>query len=214
MDTNLLTYSPEWFQYRRGKFTASNCWKLTVEPRTKQAKESGELSETTNTYILEKCWEILSGQTTSNIDNASTQWGVEQEPNAKKWYTKLTGNEIQEATLYELGNLCATPDGLIGEDGLIEIKCPYNGGNHLANCFIESDMDFISQNKEYYWQIQCQLLVTGRKWCDFVSFDPRIDSKLGMFILRINAERSAQDFLEAQSNKAKFVLEKYIELFK
>ena len=216
MDTGIITYSPEWFAVRQGQFTASDAWRLMVEPRTKQAKENNELSETTNTYVLEKVWEALSGLSAVNIDNAATQWGVEQEPNAKKWYTKITGIDIKACGLFEVAGipLLATPDGLVGNDGLIEVKCPYNGAIHLKHCFIESQDYFKENHREYYWQIQCQLLITERYWCDFVSFDPRIESNLGMFIFRVKRDNDDIEMLIEKSKQAKSVYENYLKLFK
>ena len=137
MDTGIETYTPDWFKMRQGRFTASAAWKLMAHPRTKKERESGELSATTLTYVLEKVWESLSDQTAVNIDNAATAWGVEQEEHAAKWYSKLTGNELNECGLYEVKglNILATPDRITNDNKLVEIKCPYNGGNMIL-CFL------------------------------------------------------------------------------
>lgn len=208
-------FTPDWFILRQGRFTASNAWKLMTDPRSKEAKESGELSETANTYVLEKVWESLSGSTTTGIDNAATQWGVEQEPNCKKWYTKITGNEVKECGLFETRevNVLASPDGLVNYDGLIECKAPFNGSIHLKHCFITNDEYFKSNHKEYYWQMQTQMLVTGRLWCDFVSFDPRIESNLGLFIYRLNRNETDIKLLIDKVNNATIIFNEYKKLF-
>lgn len=215
METGIETYSPEWFKLRQGRFTASNAWKLVVEPRTKQAKESGELSETTNTYILEKVWETLSGLSTLNVDNAATQWGVEQEPNAVKWYEKITGNTTKGCGLFERENVAmlATPDRLCNEEGLVEVKCPFNGANHLNHCFITNDEYFKTNHKEHYWQMQAQMWIAEKKWCDFVSFDPRIESNLGLFIYRVNRNHEDIMKLVEKTDQAKEVYDNYLKMF-
>jgi hypothetical protein len=209
--TNIIeAYSPEWWKQRHGCFTGSEAWKLMSEPKSKKVS----FSVTAETYILEKVWEYLSQSSKTGVDNFATQWGVENEPLAKKWYTKITGNEIQESHLVfkeGLSGFSGTPDGFIGEDGLIEIKCPYNGANHLKHCMIESHDWFKSEHKEYYWQVQSYLFLTGRKWCDFVSFDPRINSDFGFFKYRIMADFDDCELLEIKVKTARI---KYLELVK
>lgn len=216
MDTGIESYSPDWFKARQGNFTGSEVWKLMTEPREKYKKESGQLSVTAETYVLEKVWEKLSGQTKGGIDNFATEWGNEHEPKAKKWYTKLTGNEVIESPLVYspvINGLTGTPDGLIGEDGMIEIKCPFNGANHLKHCFITNDEYFKSEHNDYYYQIQCYLFLTSRKWCDFVSFDPRIDCDLGMFIYRVNANKEVHEEMIKKVLQARVLFDGYYESF-
>jgi hypothetical protein len=212
MESTIEIYSPEWFINRQGNFTGSEIWKLMTEARSKK----DVLSKTAETYILEKVWEKLSGEVKQGINNMATEFGNDNEPIAKKFYTSVTGNEVKESLMLysnEIEGLTGSPDGLIGEDGLIEIKCPYNGANHLKHCFITSDETFLSEQPEYYYQMQCYMLLSGRKWCDFVSFDPRIISDLGLFIYRVNAN---EEIIEKMTEKVKLARElfnKYFESF-
>jgi hypothetical protein len=102
---------------------------------------------------------------------AALDWGNEHEWSARELYTERTMREvvlpsfIQHATLEKVGG---TPDGLVGEDGIIEIKCPYTPVNHLKNLLTASQYE-----SDYKAQIQGYLWITGRKWCDFISYDPR-----------------------------------------
>lgn len=212
MDTGIEIYSPEWFKSRQGNFTGSEVWKLMIEPRSK--KEI--LSKTAETYILEKVWEKLSGMVKSGFDNFATEWGNDNEPKAKKWYAQLTGNEVKDAQLVysqEIEGFTGSPDGLVGEDGMIEIKCPFNGANHLKHCFITNDEYFKTEHNDYYYQIQSYLMLTGRKWCDFVSFDPRIDSQLGMFIYRVESNEDVQREMKIKINDARILFIEYYQSF-
>ncbi len=109
--------------------------------------------------------------------------------------------------------LTGSPDGLVGEDGMIEVKCPYNGANHLKHCFITNDETFLSEQPEYYYQMQCYMLLSGRKWCDFVSFDPRIISDLGLFIYRVNANEEIHDKMTEKVKLARELFNQYFESF-
>lgn len=206
-------YSPDWWRVRHGCFTGSEAWKLMTEPRSK----SESISKTAETYIIGKVWEALSNLSISGVDNYATEWGNEHEPLAKKWYTKLTGNEVESAPLVfknGLEGFTGTPDGFVGEDGIIEIKCPYNGANHLKHCFISNDEYFKKEHAEYYWQIQSYLFLTGRKWCDFISFDPRIESDLGFFTYRLVANESDFELLEKKVKEARVLFNEYLETFR
>jgi hypothetical protein len=217
MESIIEIYSPEWWHERWGTFTGSEIWKLLTEPRTKKAQEAGELSETAQTYIIEKVWEALAGQAKQGFDSWATEYGNENEPIAKANYTRRTGNIVTESRLvYNPGLLGFTgsPDGLVGEDGLIEIKCPANGGNHLKNCFITSDEVLKSEHKEYYWQMMAYMYLTGRKWCDFVSFDGRIDSDLGLFIYRLNRNEEDIELMVERVKQARVLFNQFYKTFK
>ena len=214
--TDIQPYSPEWWNLRHGCFTGSEFFKLVGEPRSKAAKEDGELSDTALTYILEKVHEKLTGLTKMGIDNFATQWGVEHEPLAAKWYAKLTGNTLIDPTLCfhsTLEGFSCTPDKFVGEDGLCEIKCPANGANHLKHCFITTNEYFKKEHPDKYWQVMVQMNITGRKWCDFVSFDPRINSDMGMFIYRVEYSETEGKFIEDKLKKAREIYNEYLTLF-
>ena len=129
---------------------------------------------------------------------------------AREWYTKLTGNVVQEAYFEPYGTHAGgSPDGLVGELGIIEIKCPFRTVNHFKYRMARTADDL---PPEYFWQIKMNLLCTGRKWCDFVSFDPRVRTKeLGIFILRVSAGKSEQELLKSRIADAVLLLNQYRE---
>ena len=178
--------SPEWLKERLGKFTASNIYKLMGIPRSK----TETLTETAKTYILERVAEKLTGIPVQ-IDTAATEWGKDNEPLARKWYAKLTGNQVEETGFHDWGmNAGGSPDGLIihatgAPIGIIEIKCPFNTANHLRHLMIDSVQYFKENHPEYYYQIQMNLMATQTGYADFISFDPRINEECGLFVFRV-----------------------------
>lgn len=207
--TGIEPYSPDWFKLRQGKFTASEVWKLMTTPRSKNQ----EISITADTYILEKVHEKLSGLTKTTINNFATEWGIEHEPMACNWYAKLTGNKIESAFLYLRENFAATPDRLVNDDGLLEVKCPANGASHLKHCFISDDDYFKKEHPDYYWQCMAQMHVTERAWCDFVSFDPRINSDFGLFIYRLHYNTEDGVLIEKKLQEATKLFDNYLSIF-
>jgi hypothetical protein len=213
MESTIEIYSPTWWENRIGKFTGSEIWKLMTEPRAKKDL----MSKTAETYIREKVYEILSGQLKQSIDSAATAWGHENEPIAKRYYTDRTGNEVIESKLLiskNIEGLTGSPDGLVGEEGMIEVKCPFVGSNHL-NFFFNEDT-FESENNDYYYQMQCNLLLSGRKWCDFISFDPRLilNSDAGLYIRRWEANEEVQERMIDKVNIARNLFNDYLNAFK
>ncbi len=167
-----------WLQERLGKFTASECYKLMTDGRGNK-----DFSDAAMKYILEKVSEELTG-TVDTITSEAIVWGTEQEHRAREWYEVTKEVKVKQVGfLPYLDYAGCSPDGLVGEDGGLEIKCPFNTSNHIAN--VVYSKDFKTKHKSYYWQCQMGMLVTDRPWWDFVSFDPRINSDKGLFINRI-----------------------------
>ena len=176
--------SQEWLALRAGKVTAS--------------KVSDVMSAITTAgyrnYLADLVVERLTGNKTESFTNAAMQWGVDQEPLARAEYEVKTGNFVDQIAFVDhptIVNFGCSPDGLVGDDGLIEIKCP-NTATHI---------DYVMQDKvptKYIPQIQCQLAVTGRKWCDFVSFDPRLPDGLQILIVRLERDDEYIEKLEAR----------------
>lgn len=211
-DNRIMPYSPEWFKQRCGTFTASEISKLMTEPRSKKDL----ISKTAETYILEKVHEKLTGQLKQGVDNYATQWGVEHEPLAKTWYAKLSGHTLYDPYLIfhdEIEGFACTPDALVNEDGLAEIKCPANGHNHLKHCFITSAEYFKSEHPEYYWQAIAQMNISKREWCDFISFDPRINTDLGFFSFRLEYQEQDGELLESKVKVAREMFNGFYESF-
>jgi len=167
--------------------------------------KSGGEAATRKNYRTQLVIERLTGIPTETYTNGAMQWGVEFEPLAATMYEAETGNVIEEVGFEEHFELeaGASPDGLIGEDGLIEIKCP-NSATHIE--YLKGK----SLPKEYKAQVQGQLWITDRKWCDFVSYDPRMPANLQLFIVRV--ERDEEYIDELYREVVKFLKEVYEEV--
>lgn len=176
--------SQEWLALRAGKVTASKAADVMSAITTAGYRN----------YLADLVVERLTGNKTESFTNAAMQWGVDQEPLARAEYEVKTGNFVDQVAFVEhptIANFGCSPDGLVGDDGLIEIKCP-NTATHI---------DYVMQDKvptKYIPQIQCQLAVTGRKWCDFVSFDPRLPDGLQILIVRLERDDEYIEKLEAR----------------
>ena len=166
--------TPEWYAERAGKFTASQFHRLMKSGRRKDEI----FGDAAMTYIMETIAEIMTGGQSiefKQFDSRATDWGNEREPEAAKVYAELTGLKVEECSFFPISDFAgASPDRLVDDDGLMEIKCPYDATNHIRYMRIRTPEQLLETKPEYYWQIQGQLLATGRQWCDFVSYDPRV----------------------------------------
>jgi hypothetical protein len=189
-------YSQEWFNQRLGKLTSSTIWNLMVEPKEKTKKDAGELSSTTKDYLMGKLAEKLSG-VQREFKSDATAHGLQLEKEALDFYAERTGNKVYEAGYIEsiAGLYGGTPDGFVNDDGIIQIKCPYNYNNHLHNGLITGQDFFKSKYREYYWQCQSDMLVSSKEYCDFVSYCPDMPDNLKMFIFRIEANLDDMNLL-------------------
>jgi putative phage-type endonuclease len=166
--------SDAWFNIRIGKVTASRVADVLAKTKT-------GYSTTRDNYMAQLVCERLTGQKGESFTNAAMQHGTETEPLAKAAYEARYDVLVDEVGFVSHPTIemsGASPDGLVGEDGLIEIKCP-NTATHIETLLSES-----VPNK-YYTQMQFQIACTGRKWCDFVSFDNRLPTELQMFVKRV-----------------------------
>ena len=123
-------------------------------------------------------------------------WGTEHEDSARNVYEVMSGNEVTNGGFYVFDeNTGSSPDGLIGDDGMVEIKCPYTRINHINNVInLKDDVDLYKLSKQYYYQVHHQMFCSGRKYVDFMSFDPRLlDQKNFLHVIRI--ERN-EDLME------------------
>ena len=186
--------SDEWFAARLGKVTASRV--SDVVARTK----SGYSTSRAN-YMAELVCERLTGKQGDSFSNAAMVWGTNTEPMARAAYEALEGILVEELgfvshpTIEMAG---ASPDGLVGDDGLVEIKCP-NTATHIETLLgAEIPSKYVNQMQ---WQMAC----TGRKWCDFVSYDPRMPEDMQLFVKRL--ERSDDTITELEREIEKFLSE-------
>lgn len=211
-DGNTLQNTPEWYASRLFRFTSSELGKLMVEPRSKADKEAGKLSASAEDYILDKIAEYLTNGTCldyKQLDGREIKWGNTYEEEARRAYERRCGCEVELVGFIGYGDsFGGSPDGLVGEEGVIEIKCPYNSTNHARFLLMTSPEDLRKAKPEYYAQVQGNLLVTGRKWCDFISYDPRVqNSGLALKVLRIPLD---VEFVE----RARVVIERAAEMKK
>jgi hypothetical protein len=189
--------TPEWDNIRVGRFTASEIWKLTVEPKTNADKEAGKLSETALTYVSEKVAEVMTGQAKQQGYAFPLVWGTEQEPNAIEEFVKRTGYMHERVGFFPFTDHAGgSPDGFINDDAILEVKCPYDSATQLDYLMLTDQWDLKRLKREYYWQCQANMLFTDRTLCHFVTFDPRMkDEKHRMTHMLIKAIPEDQDLL-------------------
>lgn len=163
----------EWYAARLGKVTASRVADVMAKTKT-------GYSTSRQNYMMQLLCERLTGKKEESYSSAAMQRGTEMEPIARAVYEAEKGLFVVETGLVdheEIKNFGASPDGLVGDDGLIEIKCP-NTSTHV---------DFLRTGKpdnKYQWQMLAQMACTGRDWCDFVSFDDRLPEPLQFYCIR------------------------------
>jgi len=166
--------SAEWFAERCGRVTASRV--ADVVARTK----SGWGASRAN-YAAQLIAERLTGTAAESYQNKEMAWGTEQEPLARDAYAFHADVDVSECGFIlhpKIAMAGASPDGLIGDVGLVELKCP-STATHIDTLLGEP----IAQ--KYLYQMQWQMACTGRAWCDYVSFDPRLTEDLRIFVRRV-----------------------------
>lgn len=167
----------DWHKIRVGKVTASRMGDV-------MAKTKSGPSALRQTYLGQLVAEILTGEPTPSYTNDAMRWGTENEPLARSLYELQVGQEVKEVGFVlhpDIDRTGASPDGLVGSDGLVEIKSP-NSSTHIATLTGEGI------KRQYLLQMQWQMACTGRAWCDFVSFDPRMPPELQLHIERIDRD--------------------------
>lgn len=179
--------SQEWIEQRLGKVTASRLADVVAKTKTGvSASRAG--------YMAEIVAERLTGKQAASFTNAAMAWGTEAEPLARAAYEAECGLFVIEVGMVphpEIEASGASPDGLVGADGLLEIKCP-NTATHI---------DTILAGKapaKYIPQMQWQMACTDRQWCDFASFDPRMPPDMQLFIVRVARDQSLIDAYESE----------------
>ena len=181
-----------WKSLRCGKITASRIADVIA------FKKDGSEQACRRDYRLQIVTEMLTGFPTDyGFESADMRWGREQEPNARIIYADLTGAKVDQIAFAQhplIEHAGASPDGLIGKDGLLEIKCP-RSFTHI-NYILDDVMPV-----DYIPQVQWQLAATGRKWCDFMSYDPRMPEHLRVFIKHVKRDDVYINAVTIQVNK-------------
>jgi len=166
----------DWYMDRAGCATASKFKDVMAVGKTgKPLKARGD-------YLINVLTERLTGEPLMSFTNAAMQWGNDNEEFARTAYEIKTGNAVLESKFVshaDIKHVGCSPDGLVDDDGGAEFKCPANSANHVQT-IINNTMPI-----EHTDQVQGCMWVTGRKWWDFVSFDPRMPKHLQLFVQRI-----------------------------
>ena len=192
-DHSLLEQRTEaWIRARIGKITASRCLDVC---KMKQRKKKGAAPEEAcerRYYREELLVERLTGQPFPHYVTREMQWGIDQEPFGRAAY-EMKHDVMVETTGFivhpQLPYFGCSPDGLIGDDGLLQVKCPTTS-THLAY-LLSGEIPL-----EHMPQMLGELACTRRTWCDFVSFDPRLPVHLQLFVRRFECEPRMLDLLE------------------
>ena len=186
----MLQRTTEWHTARLGKVTASRVADVIAKTKTGYGASRANL-------MADLIVERLTGQPASTFTNAHMEWGTEQEPHARAAYSARTGELVEEVGFIDhprIANSGASPDGLVGDDGLVEFKCPATA-THL-DTLLAGEVP-----SKYIPQIQFQMACTNRAWCDFVSYDPRLPEHLRMFVKRVERDDAYIKMLEGEVTK-------------
>lgn len=183
-----------WHAARAGKVTASRF--KDVISRTAKGLPTADRTR----YLWQIVTERLTGQPVQMPDAAPLRWGRENEDAARAAYLFTSSAKLTETGFVAHPTLAcgASPDGLLSDEtdpdgmfGLIEIKCPWNSQNHLETWLN-------GMPEDHQAQIQGQMWLTGREWCDFVSFDPRMPADLQLYVQRVKGNPEFQAMLERE----------------
>jgi putative phage-type endonuclease len=191
----MIQGSDEWKEARLGKVTASKISDVMAQGR------SGQPSATRATYMGQLIAERLTGVPAESFKSEAMEWGNETEAQARNAYAFMRDVDVQEVgfiahpTIEDSG---ASPDGFSGEDGLVEIKCP-NTATHIKTVLSGT------APAQYIKQMQWQMACTGRQWCDFISYDPRLPEHMQMVVVRV--ERDAELIADMEAAVTAFLAE-------
>jgi putative phage-type endonuclease len=177
----------EWHTARLGKVTASRVADVI-------AKTKSGYSASRDNYMADLIVERLTGQKASSFSNAAMEWGTATEPAARAAYSAATGELVEEVGFIDhprIANSGASPDGLVGDEGLCEFKCPATA-THLDTLLAGT------VPSKYIAQMQWQMACTGRAFCDFASYDPRLPDHLRLFVKRVERDDAYIRMLEGE----------------
>jgi len=185
----------DWYAARLGKVTASSLYKVLAKTKTGYGADRGN-------YMTQLVLERVTGTKADSYTNAAMQWGIDQEPFARAAYEASRGVMVDEVgfiphpTIEAAG---ASPDGLVGDDGMVEIKCP--DSKTALECWLAEN----PVESKYFAQMQWQMRCADRSWCDYVVFDPRMPAKAQLFVVRVL--RDDKWLADVESEVIKFLAE-------
>jgi putative phage-type endonuclease len=195
--------TPEWFQMRLGKVTASRVADILAKTKTGP-------SASRQNYLIELALQRTTGIIQESYSNAAMEWGTQTEPQARVAYEVRTNNFVDQLAFVDHPSIAwfgCSPDGLVSDRGLVEIKCP-NSPTHWEYFKAKK-----APNK-YVIQMQAQMAVTGRDWCDFVSFDPRMPDRSQLLIAQVSRDSEFILFMEAEIKQFLSEVEVEVNLMK
>lgn len=173
----IVQRSPEWFALRKQ-------YPLTAS----KAQAIGNNGKGLETLVWEKLAEAYSSGVVEDISNRHTERGIELEPQARALYELEQGVTVKEVGFITNDKVSsvsgASPDGLVGEDGLLEVKC-FDDAKHF-----KMTVEGLEIESQYMWQMQMQMLIMERRWCDFLAFNPNFEKSL--LIQRVVADEEMQ----------------------
>ena len=179
--------TPEWFKEKLGKVSASRIADVVARTRTGYAASRAN-------YMAQLVCERLTGKQAESFSNAAMEWGVEQEGPARDAYSAKVGELVTEVGFISHPTIPmagASPDGLVGTNGCVEIKCP-STATHIEYLFDRNPP------QKYFYQMQWQMACTGTEWCDWVSYDPRLPAELQLLVVRIPKDTDCITILEKE----------------
>ncbi len=199
-----MQQTPEWYAARLGKVTASSVHKVLARTKTGYGADRAN-------YLTQLVLERVTGTKADSYTNAAMQWGIDQEPFARAAYEAAKGLLVDEVGFVQHPTIAmagASPDGLVGDDGMVEIKCP--DSKTALECWLSED----PVESKYFAQMQWQMRCADRAWCDYVVFDPRMPIKAQLFIHRVNrndtwikvTEMEVEKFLDEVDSKVAALL--------
>jgi len=191
METSVIKQgSIEWHQQRLGRVTASRVADVI-------AKTKSGYSTSRDNYMAQLVCERMTGTVAESFSNAAMVHGTETEPLARAAYEAHADVLVDEVAMINHPTIeaaGASPDGLVGDVGQLEIKCP-NTATHIDTLLSQTVPG--KYNTQMQWQMAC----TGREWCDFVSFDPRLPTELQLFVKRVPRDAAYIAMLEEEVKK-------------
>ena len=179
--------SEAWFQSRLGRVTASRVADVI-------AKTKSGYSASRDNYMAQLICERLTGQQGESFTNAAMTWGTETEPLARSAFEAYADVMVEEVGFVphpRIRDSGASPDGLVGLVGMLEIKCP-NTATHIDTLLTQTVPG------KYITQMQWQMACCERQWCEFVSFDPRLPQDLQLFVKRVEFDPEYVSMLEKE----------------
>ena len=186
--TEMEQRTDDWYAARLGKVTASALHKVLSKTKTGYGADRGN-------YMTQLVLERVTNSKADGYSSAAMQWGIDQEPFARAAYEATRGVMVDEVgfiphpTIKDAG---ASPDGLVGDDGMVEIKCPES--KTALECWLSEN----PVEAKYFAQMQWQMRCADRSWCDYVVFDPRMPAKAQLFIKRVERDNAWLEKAEAE----------------